>query len=358
LQKLDTGLNVRRIVAIELQDKFRPRVIRQLASEPMVQFVAAASKTPLFDHLPSVPVAPDDRPEHIPARYIYVSPEYFPVFQVPILRGRSFTAEEAKGGAPLAVISQKTAQQLWPGLDALGRSFRIAPRPPRRDLSEYRAGPPAYAVVRVIGIARDAVNGWLVDGTDQNCIYFPSTPQTAGNVLFVRVNDDAGVARGKLDTALTASIPGAVDQIHTMDDVLAGQIYPFRALYWVTSAIGGLALLLTLSGIYGVLSYLVTQRTKEIGIRVALGASTGRVVGLILKQSLKLAATGTVMGAIAAAGAIHILASQIDLSMLDSVDAVAFGMGTLLVIAASACAAWVPSRRAARIQPITTLRCD
>ena len=87
-----------------------------------------------------------------------------------------------------------------------------------------------------------------------------------------------------------------------MDEILAGQLYPFRALYWLTSAIGGVALLLTLSGIYGVLSYLVSQRAKEIGIRVALGASTARVAGLVMRQSLRFTLIGTVLGAVAALG--------------------------------------------------------
>jgi len=209
--------------------------------------------------------------------------------------------------------------------------------------------------VRVIGIAHDVVNGYVGYGTDQTCIYFPNNLQTPG-VLFVRVKGDAEAARQKLDLALAASVPGAVDDIHTMDEILNAQLYPYRAVYWVASALDGLALLLTLSGIYGVLSYLVTQRTKEIGIRIALGASTGRVAGLVLPQSLKLAGTGTAIGAVAAVVVSRVLAAQADMPMFDSIDGVAFAMGTALVIAASACAACIPSRRAARIEPIATLR--
>src|SRR5262249_30621695 len=147
-------------------------------------------------------------------------------------------------------------------------------------------------------------------------------------------------------------------QIHTMDEILAVQRYPFLASYWISAAIGLLALTLTISGVYGVLSYLVTQRTKEIGIRVALGASTGSVAGLVMRQSLRFAAAGTVIGALGALGASRILASQIETSLFDAFDPAAYGMVALAVMAASACAAWLPARRASRIEPLTTLRYD
>ena len=357
MQRLDVGLKPRGVVAIAIQDSLRAKVLNQLASEPMVQSVASASKTPFMGVLASLSVVPEGTSQHVRMHYMYVSPEYFAMFRQSARRGRHFT--DAEAAEPVAVISQATAQQLWPDGDAINRSFRIAREPPQpHDFTAYTAGSPPYATVRVIGIAPDVVNGWVGDGTDRNCIYFPSYIQAPGSIVFVRVKGDAEVARRKLDTALGVSVPGAVDDIHTMDEILNGQLYPFRAAYWVASALGGLALLLTLSGMYGVLSYLVTQRTKEIGIRVALGASTGRVAGLILQQSLKLASAGTAIGGIAALGVSRILASQLEMSMFDSIDSAAFGIGTVLVISASACAAYFPSRRAARIEPITTLRCD
>jgi len=156
----------------------------------------------------------------------------------------------------------------------------------------------------------------------------------------------------------TGATPGAVNQIHTMDQVLAAQVYPFRALYWISSALGGLALMLTISGIYGVLSYVVTQRTKEIGIRVALGARPGAVAALVLRQSLRFALVGAAIGGTAALGLLRLVASQVDMKMFGSLDWVAFALGLLLVTLASAAAAWLPSRRAAGIEPVSTLRCD
>jgi predicted permease len=360
LQSLDVGLETRGVIEIEIQDKLRSKVMRAVATEPVVESVAAASKVPFTGYLPWMPVTPDSTSERGWAQYMHVTPEYFPMFQVPILRGRNFTRDEGKAGVPVVVISQGTAKRLWPGKDALGRSLRIEQDPEQRrsKAENHTIGVPSSTVVRVIGIARDAVNGYIGDATDKTCVYFPGTAEAAGYVLFVRVHGDAEVARRRLDAALAASTPGAVDQIHTMDEILTAQLFPFRAAYWVSSAIGGLALLLTLSGIYGVLSYLVTQRTKEIGIRVALGASTSSVAGLVLRQSLRLTGVGAAVGAMAALGVSYVLASQLEMFMFDTFDGVAYGTVVAMVMAAAACAAYFPCRRAARIEPITTLRYD
>lgn len=358
VRRLDLGFETRGVVEIELQDTLRPRVLRAIRSLPLVASVAAASKVPLMGTLPTVPVGAAHRPERMPGRFMYVSPEFFPVLGIPVLRGRNFSAAEAAAALPLAVVSESAARLFWPGRDPVGQSFQIDRVPQAPGAARYGAAPPAYTSALVIGVARDVVSGYIGDAGDRSCLYFPQPVDMAGGTLLVRVEGNAEAARRKLDAALSESVPGAVDQIHSMDEIHAAQVYPYRALAWVSSAIGSLALLLTLSGLYGVLSFLVTQRTKEIGIRVALGASAGRAAGIVLRQSLKLAGLGTGLGAVAALGASRLLASQLESPMFDSVDFVAFALGVLVVLAASACAAYVPSRRAARIEPLTTLRHD
>jgi ABC-type antimicrobial peptide transport system permease subunit len=133
-------------------------------------------------------------------------------------------------------------------------------------------------------------------------------------------------------------------------------LYPFRAASLIGLAVGGLALLLTVSGVYGTVSYLVTQRTREIGVRVALGATAGGVTALILNQSLRMAATGVGLGVALAVGLSRLLASRI--VFMRVFDAPAFAAGVLLVVAAALAAGYIPSRRAARVDPIQTLRCD
>ncbi len=346
------GLNLHSVVELQVPDSMADQVRRHLAADPLVESLEAANKAPIFGTLRYVAVTPEGVREATPAGYLLASPGYLSLFGVPILRGRNYTVDEARADAPVAVISEATARRLFPGRDAVGQRFRMELN--RRQAAG--ANTPSYAEATVVGVARDAVNGWIGDGIDQTCIYFPAPVDAPGKVLLVRVRGDSAQARRQLDTGLSAAVPGAVDRIQSMEEILETQRYPFRIGYWLSGALAALTLALTLAGIYGVLSYLVAQRTKEIGIRVALGAGSGRVVGLVMKQSLRFAAIGAVIGGIAGMGASRLMASLIpDVQWF---DVRALAIGVAVVFAASAFAAWAPSRRATQIEPVSALRCD
>jgi len=190
-------------------------------------------------------------------------------------------------------------------------------------------------------------------------VYLPSDPRAADNQLFVSVHGDFEVARRQIESDISAIDPAALEEIQKIqirEWVAEDAYYSFRVAYWLSSAIGILALLLTLSGIYGVLSYMISQRTKEIGIRMALGATSGSVTGLVLMQSMKLAAVGALAGCVLAMGMSKLLSSV--LVMVDTFDGSAYLGGVTLVLATCAAAAYFPSRRASRIDPLTTLRHD
>jgi ABC-type antimicrobial peptide transport system permease subunit len=133
-------------------------------------------------------------------------------------------------------------------------------------------------------------------------------------------------------------------------------VYPFRAASFIGLAVGGLALLLTVSGVYATVSYLVTRRTKEIGVRMALGATTGAVTALMLIQSVRVAGAGIGFGVALAVGVSRLLASR--MVFMRAFDLPALAGGVLVVAAAAIAAGYIPSRRAARVDPITSLRCD
>ncbi len=324
----------------------------RLRQEPWVESVAVAWRAPLYGPWRTIPVSPQAHGKLVRAGYDFVSPEYFDAFRIPLVRGRNFTAEESRSEAAVAIVSEATAARLWPGEDAVGQSFGIEPD---RNTNKW-VKQPGYHAARVIGVAKDMVSGFIWEGIDTTCIYFPTGPQGAKNVsLLVRVKGDPAIARRALDAA-TSKVSSEISFIVPMDEAVAVQIYPFRASSWVGSALGGLALALSLSGIYGVLSYLVSQRTKEIGIRMALGASTSSVVRIVLSQSMKLAVIGIVIGATLALGVSRLFASE--LQNVNTFDAVAYLGSIAIALLAALAAGYVPSKRAASVDPVTALRCD
>src|SRR5207245_10639121 len=214
----------------------------------------------------------------------------------PIGRGRALTAEAGRRAAPVAVISEAAAHALWPTADPIGQFVEQSAEPPRESaLARVRSA-------RVIGVSRNAVSGWIGTGLERPVIYYPTRADSAGTKILARVSGDASQARPRIDRDLGAVDQSAVIEIHTQEDYLASQRWPFQIFSWAASAIGAIALLLTLIGIYGVLSYLVAQRTKEIGIRMALGASVGGVVGQVLRQSARYGVVGIVPGTVLALG--------------------------------------------------------
>ncbi len=346
----DPGFRSRGIVELEFQEKFRSRIIAKLDAEPLVQTAAAVSSPPLNGRPPGTQVITGDHSSTSSVWFNFASPEYFQVAGIRLLRGRVFTQDEARAGASVAIVSQTTAQKLWPNQDALGQAIRLA------DPSANEARLKRFPAVRVIGVAADVVTCCMVIGKDPSMMYLPTNAGEAGNVLLLHVRGDDQAARRKVEADLATISSSAIDQIHTFQEFRAVAVYPFHVMGWIASTLGGLALLLTLSGVYGVLSYLVSQRTREIGIRVALGATMAGITALFVKQSLKLSAVGIGTGGLLAIVASFIFGS-VFLGM-NTFDAFAYGAGMLVVMAASIAAAWFPCRRAARIDPTTTLRYD
>jgi len=205
----------------------------------------------------------------------------------------------------------------------------------------------------VVGVARTVFTSW--DEAMRATIYSPMS--VAGSNLNMLVKTRGGnvsAAMRQIDADLSAAAPGAV--IVTAQDLAEMRVYPFQAMSWAAGIIGGIALALTISGIYGVLAYAVARRTKEIGIRMALGETAAGVVGLILKQSMRLCAIGLGIGLTLAVALSTALAST--LVMMDTFDVLAFSAGIVIVIAACLVAAFYPARRAAGVEPWVALRIE
>ena len=211
-------------------------------------------------------------------------------------------------------------------------------------------------MVTIVGVARDAKYRAL-DDPPMNFVYVPmSQYYRAHTNLFVRVSGgrDVSGALKRLIAQFDPRLP-VLDQ-STMDDQVAFSLFPQQLALWITGSLGLVALLLALLGIYGVIAYSVAQRTREIGIRVALGAARGAVLRLVLGQGIRSAAIGLLIGAVMAFGATRLLASF--LFGVPSTDVVAFGGAAALLTVAALVASWLPARRAAAVDPMVALRAE
>jgi predicted permease len=316
------------------------KVMQRLSTASWIDKWAATAHPPLYS-VEEMAVTPAKGSQTIHAGYNTVSPEFFTILSLPILRGRNFSQAEAESEAKVAIVSQATAQQLWPGEDALGKSMMLE-----------RGG---QAVV--VGIAKDVSSRNVIKGRDPNMIYFPTWAGAKRSLTFlIRGKGSVSETSRALEETLAATVPNRPTMALSLDEIFATQAYLFEAAAGIATMLGVLALLLTLSGMYGVLSYLVGQRTKEIGIRIALGATPGVVVRLVLNQSLRFAMWGAAVGLALAFGGSLLLRHL--LTMINAYDLVAYSAGAAIVAMASLAAAFFPSSQASRINPVDALRSE
>jgi predicted permease len=353
IQHLDLGLRTAGVVRLDAREQAgeRERLLDLLATRPDVRGLAAATDPPFGRRFPTV-AAGAAGSRVAPTSYDFVTASYFGLLEIPIVRGRTFTADEERASAPVVIVSEGTAHAFWPGKDPIGRTLHLA-------LDSTAGAQARFATrrdARVVGIVPNVVLGTIIDPVDAPVAYFPASAQASEMAILARVSAPTAITMRRIDAQLARVAPDAVEDIHTLDAYMAGGVYPFRAAYWIAGALGAIALLLTITGVYGVLSYVVAQRRKEIGIRVALGASASNVVGLVMGQSTRLAALGLLLGAMLALGVARIFAANI--VRLDTYEPTAFAGAALLVLLSTIVAAYVPSRRAAMVDPLEAIRAE
>ena len=371
--QIDPGYETRPVVSLERYDpanlhysqarllQLNRDMIQGIASLPGVQSVAQASRDPVVG-IRWVPVAPEgavlpapDASGDAPAAgYSYVTPNYFETLGIPIVRGRLFTPREAEGQAPVVVISEATARRFWPNEDAIGKHIRIGSE--KGTMSFPGESAPFIASSEVIGIARD-VRSLDLRKIDESYLYLPLSQSLQWTrTLLVRTGSDPRTllpAIGHEVRRLDANLPVIAAPLNTMISMDP---------YFVVSRIGGvlasivgsLGLLLACMGVYGMVSYSVAQRTREIGIRMALGAQDLQVVRLVVHEGFRPIAAGILVGIAAAAGVSRLLAAT--LFGLSSMDAVSFAGVSLLLASIAMLATWLPARRATRVDPMVALR--
>jgi predicted permease len=269
-------------------------------------------------------------------------PGYFSTFRIPLLEGRDFRNDDTLDRNMVVIISQRTAERLFPGRPALGRQMRV----------EFDNDPDPWGTV--IGVVRDVKYSAQIQPAYQ--IYYPDTQYTGASFhMAVRYRGDFQQLAGAVRQAVAQAEPTvAVREVRSMDLVISDSLWQQRLWGLLLAAFAGLAVVLAAVGVYGVMSYSVSQRTRELGIRMALGAQPASVLRLVAGDGMRLVGTGLLIGLTAAFALTRLLRSLLyEVTTSDPWTYVGVSL-LLLVVAFVACL--IPAQRAARVDPLVALR--
>jgi len=334
------------------QTLFFENMLTTLQAHPGVQAASLSGSLPLSGNMFMIAFDPrtvrPDYPEPIIVLRAYaVSPDYFTTFRIPVRRGRGFTPADRAGAPRVAVVNRATADQLWPAQDPIGKQLTIGG--PGRS-----AGP--STIVGVIDNLRTA----SLDEPPRPEIYEPASQQSDLREMWVAVRANNGRPLGLVgairDAVGRADPEQSIGELVSLEQLIGRQTAARRFNTTLLSMFALLAMGLALAGIYGVTAYAVTQRTRELGIRMALGARGGDVVSLLMRESLSRVAAGVGLGLVAAFGVTRALGAM--LYEVAPRDAVTFAGTALLLVAVALVATWVPARRATRVDPMVALRAE
>ena len=318
----------------------------RLAAIPGVRAAALANVLPGRPGSASRPIqiegeaAPDrSNPPEVDVRT--VSPGYFETLRLPVLAGRGIEPSDDERARPVAVVSRALGERYWPGRDPLGRRFRLGDE----------GGP----WITVVGVSGDVIQQWASRRNYPTCYRpFAQDPQPdLGFALRTAAEPEGSIAAVRLAMAAVDPYQPAYD-VQSMHRSISISTIGLQYVAAIMAVFGGLALVLAISGVYGVMSYRVSLRTQEIGVRVALGASVGDVLQLTMGQALRLTAAGLVLGGAAGLAAAKTLQAMLMGAIAFDVPTFALAMGVLAVTALVA--AYVPARRALAVDPAQALR--
>ena len=359
LREIDPGFNADNVLSMRLtlppgkykQGEPRAQIYKQLIDQvkatPGVKSAGAVLSLPLGGDAFEVwrGVIREGRPltleEQTNAQHLPVTPDYFSALQIPLKAGRLFTDQDDLNSTKVAIINETMARRLWPGESAIGRRFTVW-----RDEKFPR---------EVVGVVGDTKASLDKEAGNQTYIPYAQDPTWGSLSLVVRTNSEPAALAGAVREAIR-SIDKAVPNynLKTMNEVVAASAASRRVPMLLLSGFAGVAMLLAMLGIYGVTSYYVTQRTHEIGVRMALGAQIVDVLKLVLSRAMALAAIGIGIGVVGAVALTRYLTTL--LFGVKPIDVVTF-VGVALVLSAVVfIACLVPARRATKIDPLEALR--
>jgi putative ABC transport system permease protein len=312
---------------------------------PGVQSVSLAYDVPMGDNLWSDTIKIEDhalQPGEQPPLVMdnFVDPDYFGTMKVPLIRGRGITEFDNESSTHVAVINHTMAQRFWPNQDAIGKRF------------ETRG-----STWQIVGIAQNGKYSLI--GEDERPFFYLPLKQNffSMRTLEIRTSVDPDALAASVQQVIKSLEPGLpIYAVVTMHDSLAGTngFLIFRIGALLASCIGGLGLIMAAVGVYGVVAFAASQRTREIGIRIALGATRAQVLRLVLRQGVWVVTAGTFLGLVATVGVSRGIASL--LVGVSATDPLTFLAATLFLIAVALCACYLPARRAMKVDPMVALR--
>jgi predicted permease len=376
---IDTGFEARGVELAKLNLKlasytnatgpvFLDTLLDRVRTLPAVASASLAHQLPMGDVIPMpgqarIPgrSAPDGK-STFDVGGTSIAPGYFETLRIPLLDGRDFNAGDREGSQLVAIIGEAAARRFWPGESAVGkqlvmeqpigmREFRRPGAPQGVDMPN---APPAR-ILLVVGVARDIKYHHLREQTPRSFVYTPLSQGYNGDVTLLVRGTEGQRLTNEIRTLVNALDPNLpILYAKTLDDNVSLALVPQRVAAAVSGSLGIVGLLLAAIGIYGVMAYAVTRRTREIGIRIALGATRVDVVRLVLRHGLSLALIGATIGVLLAAFASRLMVSF--LFGVPPLDPLIFAGAVLLFAAIGLTACYLPARRATRIDAMEALR--
>ena len=333
---------------------FYAQLLERLAARPGVERVAMVKHLPLntlFGGGATFKVAvpgrtPPPGKDAFELHYNVASAGYFDTMGIRLLKGRDFDARDRDTSPPVVIVNRAMADRFWPREDPIGQRLTLLPR--------LEHGTPREC--QVVGVVQDTKHLRLTEAP-QPYFYLPFDQESGTEMtVVVRGRDEALLAalfRREL-VALDRSMPTLL--VTTMSEHLRFALVLEQAVAAIVTVIAGVALFLSVIGLYGVIAFVVARRTREIGIRIAIGASPGDVIADVLKQGARFAVVGSAIGLVLAGMAGRLMSGE--LYGVSALDPVTLGAVTAVVLLVAVAAAYLPARRAARIDPIVAVRCQ